>query len=98
MKNKPWEVVPPGIFAYPSVWFGEVAGNGVRDYANAIHIYIEDALINAYKISAAKEMYSVLKELEDSIEYWSEYDVPIGIVDRIRFAITKAEGFITHES
>lgn len=30
---------------------------------------------------------SVIKELLESAAYWSEYDVPIGIVDRMREAI-----------
>lgn len=29
----------------------------------------------------------VLKELLDSTEYWNEYDVPLGIVDRIKEAV-----------
>ena len=37
-------------------------------------------------ISAAPEMLDVLKELD------AEYDVPIGIHDRIKAAIAKAEG------
>ena len=38
------------------------------------------------------EMLKVLKELQESASYWSEYDVPLGIVDRINAAISKAEG------
>jgi hypothetical protein len=37
------------------------------------------------------ELLAVLKELQESAAYWSEYDVPIGIVDRINEAIAKAE-------
>ena len=29
----------------------------------------------------APQMYSVLKELQESAAYWSEYFVPLGIVD-----------------
>lgn len=47
---------------------------------------------DARLIAAAPELLAVLKELEESAEYWSEYDVPIGIVYRIRAAIAKAEG------
>ena len=47
---------------------------------------------NAMLISAAPELLTILKELEESASYWSEYDVPLGIVDRIRSAIAKAEG------
>lgn len=38
------------------------------------------------------EMLAVLKDLQESAAYWSEYDVPLGIVDRINTAIEKAEG------
>ena len=41
---------------------------------------------------AFSEMLAVLKDLQESAAYWSEYDVPIGIVDRINAAIKKAEG------
>ena len=39
----------------------------------------------------APQMYSVLKELQESASYWSEYDVPIGIVDRINDVLKKVE-------
>jgi hypothetical protein len=45
---------------------------------------------NAMLISAAPDLLAILKELEESASYWSEYDVPLGIVDRIRAAIAKA--------
>jgi len=35
---------------------------------------------------------AVLIELRDSAVYWSEYDVPLGIVDRINAAIDAARG------
>jgi hypothetical protein len=47
---------------------------------------------NATLIAAAPEMLAVLEELEESAGYWSEYVVPLGIVDRIREAIKKASG------
>ena len=37
------------------------------------------------------DLLAVVKELETSASYWSEYDVPLGIVDRLRAAIAKAE-------
>lgn len=40
--------------------------------------------------SAAPDMLAVLQELAESADYWSEYDVPLGIVDRINAAIAKA--------
>jgi hypothetical protein len=41
---------------------------------------------------AAPELLSVCKELAASAAYWSDYDVPVGIVERLRAAIAKAEG------
>jgi hypothetical protein len=39
----------------------------------------------------APQMYSVLKELQESAYYWSEYDVPLGIVDRINEVLGNVE-------
>ena len=39
----------------------------------------------------APQMYSVLKELQASASYWSEYDVPLGIVDRINDVLKQVE-------
>lgn len=47
---------------------------------------------DARLIAAAPDLLAVLQDLEASAPYWSEYDVPIGIVDRIRAAIAKATG------
>lgn len=47
---------------------------------------------NARLIAAAPDLLAVAMELEESAAYWSEYDVPIGIVDRIRAALAKAMG------
>jgi hypothetical protein len=52
----------------------------------------EQCWADARLIAAAPDLLSVLQELEESADYWSEYDVPLGIVDRIRAAIAKATG------
>ena len=39
----------------------------------------------------APQMYRVLKELQESASYWSEYDVPLGIVDRINDVLENVE-------
>ena len=48
------------------------------------------ALKDAALISAAPDMYAVLRELAECSQYWSEYDVPLGIHDRIAAALAKA--------
>ena len=40
---------------------------------------------------ANQKMLAVLEELQESAGYWSEYDVPLGIVDRINEAIEAAK-------
>jgi len=49
-----------------------------------------DEQANARLISAAPDMYAVLRELAECSQYWSEYDVPLGIHDRIAAALAKA--------
>lgn len=38
------------------------------------------------------ELFGLVKDLQESASYWSEYDVPLGIVDRINLAISKTTG------
>ena len=51
-----------------------------------------EQIANARLIAAAPDLLSICQELEESADYWSEYDVPIGIVHRLRAAIAKATG------
>ena len=56
---------------------GDNSGEYVRaDYAKA-------------KIDA---MLTVLEEVDECAAYWSEYDVPLGLHERIKAAIAKARG------
>ena len=51
------------------------------------------AIDRVERLEAEKaEMLAVLEELRESASYWSEYDVPVGIVERIESAIRKARG------
>lgn len=38
------------------------------------------------------ELLSICAELQESAEYWSEYDVPLGIVGRLKAAIASVKG------
>jgi hypothetical protein len=50
---------------------------------------------DARLIAAAPDLLAVCQELAESAAYWSEYDVPLGIVDRLKAAIAKATGATT---
>ena len=50
----------------------------------------EEDRANLAIISAAPGLLEVLEEVEECSRYWSEYDVPIGLHDRIQAAIAKA--------
>ncbi len=45
--------------------------------------------------NAHDQLVAVLRELAESASYWGEYDVPLGIVDRINTAIKNATGSAT---
>ena len=49
-------------------------------------------LAHARLLTAAPDLLAVCEDLVESAEYWGEYDVPIGIVDRLNAAIAKAGG------
>lgn len=50
------------------------------------------ALADGALLAASHDLLAVAKELVESAAYWSEYDVPPGIVGRLNSAIAKAEG------
>lgn len=54
--------------------------------------YQQHVVVHCPLHAAAGQLLDVCNELVESASYWSEYDVPIGVVDRIRAVIAKAEG------
>lgn len=55
----------------------------------------DEGKANATLLCAAPDMFNVLLELQESASYWSEYDIPIGIIERINSAINKAVGSVS---
>jgi len=47
---------------------------------------------NARLIAAAPDLLAMCEELAECSDYWSEYDVPIGLAERLRDVIAKAKG------
>lgn len=80
------EIGPRGK-AVATVWVRAI--EGVLTHEQSIALTAEGEA-NARLIAAAPDMLAVLLELQASAAYWSEYDVPLGIVDRINAAIEKA--------
>lgn len=73
---------------YPIVCTSIGVGLTGKPAINFVSINEADARL----IAAAPDLLAVVKELQESVAYWSEYYVPLGIVDRINAAIEKAEG------
>ena len=73
----------PTTYVIGDVTYPTTAGNTVG---------AEERRANARLIAAAPDMYAVLRELAECSQYWSEYDVPLGIHDRIVAALAKARG------
>ena len=90
----PWVVDPEPCKHYWQIYDGKFKKIGTSPCGGSKNTpeQIATYLDNARLIAAAPDLLAVVKELEESAAYWSEYDVPIGIVDRLRAAIAKATG------
>jgi hypothetical protein len=87
-------MVPSSEFAVYEVGERSVIGHAAAKLNESVYRYDVCGLSHpdASLIAAAPDLLEACKELLDSAAYWSEYDVPLGIVDRLKAAITKAEG------
>ena len=65
---------------------------GERLVADCMTGWLREDRANARLIAAAPDMLDMLIELQESAQYWSEYDVPLGIVDKLNAVISKAKG------
>ena len=65
---------------------------GERRVADCMTGWLKEGRANAKLIAAAPDMLDMLIELQECAQYWSEYDVPLGIVDRLNAVIEKAKG------
>ena len=81
----PWFVVGNTVYALNKKNYNRFCAQ-VQD----VHTDAKELLANAQLMATAPDLLAVLQELQESASYWSEYDVPLGIVDRINAAISKA--------
>jgi len=84
----PWRVIGP---TKTSGW-GLCIGCAHNIVARLTGRGSNETSANARLIAAAPDLLAVLKEVAESSQYWGEYDVPLGIHERIAAAIAKAEG------
>lgn len=79
-------------------WHIVTANSRMRVLAN-VHIEPGNKMdaANARLITAAPDLLAVLQELRESAEYWSEYDVPCGIVERMDAALAKVYGMTAND-
>ena len=77
---------------YRNVWAGQdEAATVVARAIRSDGAMTNDVDADARLIASAPDLLAICKELAESAAYWSEYDVPLGIVERLTEAITKAE-------
>jgi hypothetical protein len=69
-------------------WYHE--GSAFRPVDEDVEEFTERMCKIAWS-NGADKLLAVCQELEESASYWSEYDVPIGIVDKLKAAIASAK-------
>lgn len=86
----PWRALPPSRDGNGYMWL-HIVGADDRKVALATND-VGRAAADAHLIAAAPTLLAVAEELAACSEYWSEYDVPVGIHERLRAAIAAAKG------
>ena len=89
MKNKP-DVLTGNQFDV--IWVRAPKGTKTKWVRRAIQSggSLSDYVLKA--VNAHEALLNALKELQESAEYWGEYDVPIGIQERIKEALKIGRG------
>jgi hypothetical protein len=83
----PWRLGPYAHVVLPSHDLPESKGGGI----GICHVYgTEKRKHNAKLIAAAPALLEVLQEVQEFAQGWSQYEMPIGLDDRINAAIAKA--------
>lgn len=88
----PWEDVGPNEEGERRIYGADNTAVAVTIPVGLQDLNPVRSVANANLIAAAPQLLAVVEELEESSTYWSEYDVPLGIVERIRGALAKARG------
>jgi hypothetical protein len=78
----------PGPWKVSKAVFDEETG----EVGYFFHGVTEVRATDRWLIEAAPKMLEMLLELRECAEYWSEYDVPLGVVKRLDETIRKARG------
>lgn len=92
--KRPWSqagiAFPDSDRPWTNIWGPRASPDHQSGPMIAREVSLPDAELIVRAVNAHDDLLAVCRELLDSAEYWSDYDVPLGIVDRLRAAVEKA--------